>query len=172
MKKIYAPWRHKYVSGTVHIENEKKKKNKKDCVFCSQFAENNDEKYFIIKRFDNCALVMNLYPYNAGHLMVIPFEHKPDFQDFSSKVRNEMMDVVNSGIKIVQNVLKPQGFNVGFNTGIAGGGGIPSHFHIHIIPRWSGDTNFLATIGETKVICSDFNDLYKQFKSEIEKITI
>ena len=115
---------------------------------------------------------MNLYPYNAGHLMIIPFEHKPDFQDFSSDIRNEMMDAVNSGIKIIEKVMKPQGFNVGFNTGIAGGGGIPSHFHIHVLPRWSGDTNFLSTIGETKVICSDFNDLYKKFKSEIEKIEI
>jgi len=168
MDKIYAPWRHSYVTKTAHVEPEKKIKLKNECVFCQQFAENNDNKYFILKRFKHCAITMNLYPYNAGHLMVLPIEHKAELADLSLQAQHELIEQVNAGVELLKKTMKPEGFNIGLNLGIAGGGGIPSHLHFHILPRWSGDTNFLATLGETKIVCSDFNLVYKQLKKALE----
>jgi len=172
MDKIYAPWRHRYVTKTAHVEAEKKIKLKNECVFCQQFAENNDSKYFILKRFKHHAITMNLYPYNAGHLMVLPIEHKGELFELSAQARQEMMELVSISIELLKKTMKPEGFNVGLNLGIAGGGGIPSHLHFHVLPRWIGDTNFLATIGETKIVCSDFSHVYKQLKEELDQIKI
>lgn len=166
MKIIYAPWRHKYVSKTTRSGDRKKMKN--ECVFCEKFASNEDEKNLILKRFNNSAIVMNLHPYNAGHLMVMPIEHKAELHELNQETRAELMEVVNIATKALQKVMNPNGFNVGINLGMAGGGGLPSHLHIHVLPRWNGDTNFLATLGNTKVICSDFNELYKKLRDELK----
>ncbi len=166
MKKIYAPWRHKYVSKTT--KSPDREKAKKDCVFCQQFAENKDEKYLILKRYKNAAIVMNYYPYNSGHLMILPLEHKGELLELTPTVRAEMMELINISIEALKKTMKPDGFNVGINLGSAGGGGIPSHLHIHVLPRWEGDTNFLATTGDTKIVCSDFRDVYKMLKDELD----
>ncbi|MFC1894528.1 HIT domain-containing protein [Candidatus Dependentiae bacterium] len=163
MKKIYAPWRHNYVSKTTCSGDKKKLKN--DCVFCQKFSETNDEENLIVKRFKNSVIILNFHPYNSGHLMVMPFEHKSEFNDLSQEVRAELMEVSNIAIEALRKTLKPNGFNVGINLGMAGGGGLPSHLHIHVLPRWDGDTNFLATIGETKVICTDFKKIYSDLKN-------
>ncbi len=164
MDKLYAPWRHDYVTGTVHKKDKSKLKN--DCIFCQQFSEDNDKKYLIIKRFKHCAVMLNAYPYNSGHLLVLPFEHKGELSDLATEIRNELLEVVNISIEILKKVLKPHGFNVGLNLGSASGGGIPSHLHFHALPRWNGDTNFLTTIGDAKVICSDFYKIYDDLKEK------
>lgn len=170
MEKIYAPWRHNYVSKTT--KSGDRVKSKKECVFCKQFASKDDEKYLILKRFKNTALVMNYYPYNSGHLMALPLEHKGELFELSKAVRCELMEITNIAIEALKKTMKPNGFNIGINIGFAGGGGLPSHLHIHILPRWDGDTNYLATIGNTKVICSDFNQVYKMLKKELNKAKI
>ncbi len=171
MDQLYAPWRHKYVSSTAH--KNKKAKSKRKCPFCAQFAENKDSKFFILKRYKNTAVVMNLYPYNAGHLLILPLKHKKDLASLGKEVRIELMELINIAVQVLEKVMHPDGFNVGLNLGNAGGGGIPGHLHFHVLPRWSGDTNFLATLSNTKVICSDFRKLYKELKSsfpsEIDK---
>lgn len=166
MKKIYAPWRHKYVSRTTRSGDRKRMKN--ECVFCEKFASSEDEKNLILKRFNNSVLIMNLHPYNSGQLMVMPIEHEAELHDLNQETRAELMEVVNIATKALQKVMNPDGFNVGINLGMAGGGGLPSHLHIHVLPRWDGDTNFLATLGDTKVICSDFNELYKKLRDELK----
>ena len=168
MKKIYTPWRHSYVTK----KDDNKKKLKNNCVFCDQFAQDDDEKHLIIKRLRYSAIIMNYYPYNAGHIMVIPFEHKGNLQDFSSEVRAELMEGANVCVQVIQEKLQCEGFNVGINLGAAGGGGIQEHLHLHVLPRWLGDTNFLATLGETKLICSAFKDVYKHLKEGLNKIDI
>ncbi len=165
MNKIYAPWRHNYVSKTT--KSGDRERSQKECIFCKQFTANDDEKYFILKRFKKTAIVMNLYPYNSGHLMSLPFEHKSELFELSKDVRAELMETTNIAIETLKKVMKPNGFNIGINLGFAGGGGLPSHLHIHVLPRWDGDTNYLATIGETKVICSDFKKVYKDLKKEL-----
>ncbi len=170
MKKIYAPWRHEYVTG------KEKKKRKEDlvnqCVFCDEFAQGDDEKNLILKRFKHCVVIMNYYPYNAGHVMVIPYEHKGDLRDLTPEVRAEMMEAANVTMQVIEDETKCQGFNVGVNMGVAGGGGIQEHVHIHVLPRWVGDTNFLATLGDTTLICTDFKEVYASFKKRFDDVSV
>lgn len=170
MKKIYAPWRNSYVSSNQQFR--KKDMSLEACVFCSQLSQNNDEHNLILKRYKNTYVVMNLYPYNAGHLMALPIAHKAELTQLTPDESSEIINVVTLSIEILKVTMKPQGFNVGLNIGSAGGGGIPSHLHMHIIPRWDGDTNFLATTADTKVICSDFKEVYRQLKPHFDKQTL
>ncbi len=169
MKKIYAPWRHGYVTQTANQPNKERLKN--NCVFCDQFANNNDEKSLTLKKFFHSAVIMNRYPYNGGHLMVLPLEHKKELKDLSVEVRTEIMETLNKSIIILEKIINPHGFNIGINMGSAGGGGIPSHLHIHIVPRWEGDTNFCTTIAECKPISIDLSKTYKDLKVEFDKLT-
>jgi ATP adenylyltransferase len=163
MKKIYAPWRSKYVEESVHTKKDN------ECVFCKAIKENDDEKNFILKRGKYCTTIMNIYPYNAGHLMIIPNEHKANLSDLSADTRAEIMEEVNFAIEAIKKTLNPSAFNVGVNLGKASGGGMPSHLHIHIVPRWEGDTNFMAVIAETKQVSFDLKDIYKKIKPSFEK---
>ncbi len=162
MKKLYAPWRHSYVTDDLH--NHKPRESQDECVFCHQIAQNDDEKYFILKRFAHVFVVVNYYPYNAGHLMVLPIKHKANLIDLSSEEHKELFDVVTSATENLKKAMKPHGFNIGINLGAGSGGGIPSHLHVHILPRWQGDTNFLPTLFDAKVVCSDLKEIYKQLK--------
>ena len=114
MKKIYAPWRESYIKNTVQKPNEKRKNI--DCVFCHQLKKNDNEKFFILKRYEHSFVMMNLYPYNEGHLLVLPISHKKDLSSLTNGERHELIDSVNLGINAVQKVLKPHGFNVGINV--------------------------------------------------------
>lgn len=165
---LYAPWRHEYVNK--NRENSEKQNLKNNCVFCHQVALNDDQKYLIVKRFKNCFLMMNKYPYNVGHLMVLPYDHIPDLRELKPEIRAEIFDVASLTVSVVEKVLKAKGFNLGINMGIAGGGGIPSHLHVHILPRWIGDTNFLETIGNMKLLSSDIQLVYQMLKEELEKL--
>lgn len=170
MKRLYAPWRHDYV--TKSSDDFKQKgiaRDKNECVFCTQFQADDDEKHFIIKRFKHCAVMMNFYPYNTGHVMVLPFEHVGDLCQLAPEVRSEMMEAVSLSTNILTDVLHCEGFNIGINLGIAGGGGIPSHVHIHILPRWRGDTNFLETLGQTKLVSADLFKTFANLKAGFAK---
>jgi len=165
MKRIYAPWRNNFVKDAIKNHDQKKMEN--ECIFCHQFEQDDDEKHLILKRYKNCAVMLNHYPYNSGHLLILPLEHKSELEELNLETRAEIMEAINSAIKALKKVLKPLGFNAGLNLGSAGGGGIPSHLHFHILPRWSGDTNFLVTLGQTKVVCSDFHKIYDSLKREL-----
>lgn len=168
MEKLYAPWRTDYVKNL----EPKKEKNKNDCVFCQAFSESEDEKHWILKRFKHCALMLNKYPYNPGHLLILPLDHKPDLISVDKNTRLEMTEVVTQGIELLKKTINPEGFNVGLNLGSASGGGIPSHLHYHILPRWNGDSNFLPLLAGTKVISVDLNTVFEKLKIEAEKISV
>ena len=167
---LYAPWRHDYINRDK--KHEAKKKLKNNCVFCHQLDLGQDEKFLILKRFKTCFVAMNKYPYNVGHLMVLPNKHLAELKDLDKKTRAEIFDVVTLAESVLEKALNAQGFNVGINTGIAGGGGIPSHLHVHILPRWIGDTNFFETIGNVKLLSSDMQKVYKKLKAEFEKLAL
>ncbi len=157
MKKIYAPWRSNYLS-----QSEITSQPDKLCVFCKQFSENQDKKNYIIKRYTHCAVMLNLYPYNAGHSMILPYKHVANFADLTSEIRSELMEVISQTITIIQDSLGCTGINMGTNQGKAAGGSISDHIHVHILPRWLGDTNFLAALADTKQISFDLKKIYEQ----------
>lgn len=166
MKKMYAPWRHEYVTGT----RKKDAHNTTECVFCHQFAAHNDEKYYILKRYSHAAVVMNYYPYNVGHLMVIPYQHASALHELEQETRNQLMELITLSTQVLTKVVKTESFNVGINLGKSGGGGIPEHVHAHILPRWSGDTNFLETLAGVKLISTDFFKIYSDLKNAFELV--
>lgn len=167
VKILHAPWRLLFLPFI-----KRDKRGIEDCVFCTQCAENKDEEYFIIKRFKHCYVALNLYPYNLGHLLVLPKKHTGEFDELDKETRIEMNEVVYHSIKILKEYCAPQGFNIGINTGTAGGGAIPGHLHIHVLPRWVADTNFLPLIAETKVLSVDLPTLYKKMVVLFEKVTL
>lgn len=156
MKRLYAPWRSNYIK-----EERDQHKAIKLCPFCLQFEENNDQKNFILKRYDHTAVMLNLYPYNAGHIMVLPYEHTAHLAELSEPAKIELMKILTMSIEILKKTLKADGINVGLNLGKAAGGSISEHIHIHVIPRWFGDTNFLMAIADTKQIPFDMHEMYK-----------
>jgi len=162
MKRLYCPWRKQYskeVNGT-----KKEGATSDECVFCAKLSENDDEKNYIIKRFAHCAVLLNLFPYNAGHVLVIPYRHVACLSDLSEAERAEIMEVVSKAVECAKDALQAQGINVGLNLGRAAGAGIPSHLHMHVLPRWTGDTNFMPLIADSKTVSFDLNEIYQTLK--------
>ncbi len=170
MDRLYAPWRESYAT---RVDAEKKEHIGHDaCVFCLQLEDGNDEKYFILRRFPNTIVMLNLYPYNGGHLLILPFKHTDSLSQLSPDIRAEIMEVTNQSIIILSEVLEAQGFNVGLNLARAAGAGIPSHVHFHVVPRWVGDTNFLVTLANTKQISVDLYALYTKLRPYFQELKI
>lgn len=164
MKMLYTPWREEYTDTTAQGPKGQNDTTADDCVFCQHLRENNDDHHFILKRYEHTYIVLNRYPYNAGHILILPLEHKAHLYDFSSAVKMELMEHISFTTSVLQKELECHGLNVGINMGKAAGAGIPSHLHIHVLPRWSGDTNFLPIIGGTKVVSTNLAALYERLK--------
>lgn len=162
MKRLYAPWRGKYIADTAHKKDREKPAH--ECVFCQQLQENQDEKHFILRRFNHTFVMLNLYPYAGGHLLLLPYAHVTDLYELESHVLDELMAVTSASTRVVKEVLDAKGVNVGINLGIAAGAGIPSHLHMHVLPRWPSDTNFLPLIGNVKPISIDLPQVYQRLK--------
>lgn len=163
MKHLYAPWRTDYIT----------KKHNKKCVFCAQIEQSNDTENFIIKRFDHCFVMLNLFPYNAGHMMVIPYHHSATLTKLNTAERYEIMEASTMAMNILKKELKADGFNIGVNLGgKASGGSISKHLHMHVLPRWHGDTSFLTTLAETKQISTNLVELYKKLTKAFHKKNI
>lgn len=150
MDKLWSPWRSNY------IESFKTKKDSDACVFCEALKlPIKSKKSLIVYKNNLCYVMLNLYPYNSGHLMVIPNKHISDIYTLSQDEMNEMMSTVRLSMKALEKAMKSQGMNFGANLGKAAGAGIDSHLHFHVVPRWSGDINFMPAIGEVKIISQD-----------------
>ncbi len=166
MDKLWSPWRSKYIESL----GEKEKDDK--CIFC-EAAKNdvNDPENLLVRKGELTFTLLNLYPYNNGHLMVIPFKHIGDFNDLSEQEGSEVIRELQLARRAIIDISQPQGFNVGANLGRVSGAGIDEHIHFHIVPRWSGDTNFMPVLGEVKVISQELKetklkllDAYKKLK--------
>ncbi len=165
MDKLWSPWRSQY------IESFNTGKEKDSCVFCDAVnASIDDDK--CLKVFDGigCFVMMNLYPYNSGHVLVIPKRHLSGFYDLSGEEITEIMKTVRLSMKAIESVMKPQGFNFGANIGKAAGAGIDDHIHFHVLPRWNGDTNFMPAIGEVKIISQDLLQTKKLLVEAFKKL--
>jgi ATP adenylyltransferase len=146
-QRLWAPHRMAYLSG----ENRPLKGNDVDCPFC-EIPKNDDESSLIIHRGSSAYVVLNLYPYNPGHLLICTFRHVADLTDVTDDEKKEMCDLTSDAMKALRMVSKPAGFNLGMNQGAVSGAGVAEHIHQHVIPRWSGDANFMPLIGQTKVL--------------------
>jgi ATP adenylyltransferase len=142
-------------------------KKSESCVFCQKLAQGpeNDHENYVLFRGEHAFVVLNLYPYNNGHLMVLPYDHIASLEDLPLDVQAEMIHLVSHFIKLVRLAMAPTGFNVGMNIGKAAGAGIDDHVHIHIVPRWHGDTNFMPIVAETRVIPEWLDDTYAKLKA-------
>ncbi|MBU1096011.1 MAG: HIT domain-containing protein [Bacteroidetes bacterium] len=150
MEKMWSPWRSAY------IESFKNKKTDEICIFCAAKKQDvAEENSLVVFKGVNIFVVLNLYPYNNGHLMVVPYRHICDLSELTDVENLEIMKLINSSTKSLNEVMKPHGFNIGANLGKAAGAGIDTHLHFHIVPRWNGDTNFMPILGEVKVISQD-----------------
>jgi len=149
----------------------KKKSDKQGCVFCNKSKEkDNDKDNLVLFRGKESFVLMNLYPYNNGHLMVTPYKHVNSIQLLSKSCMNEIMKLSDKSMRIINKKLKSEGFNFGANIGNAGGAGIEDHIHFHIVPRWIGDTNFMPAIGQTKVMVGGLTETYDDLKSNFDKL--
>lgn len=169
MKILYAPWREDYTTSTAPGPQGQEGISEKECVFCTQLHLDN-EQVFILKRCKSSYIMLNRYPYNAGHLLILPFSHTAHLEDLPLESRNELIHLATESTIILKKELKAQGVNIGLNLGKAAGAGIPAHLHMHILPRWQGDTNFLPTLAETKQVSTDLSKLYKTLRPFFEKI--
>lgn len=163
MKQLYCPWRSAYSKDDGR--SKQSDTTEKECVFCTQFKQTDDENNLIIKRFNHNIVMLNKYPYNAGHLLILPTAHVSDLSSMSLDARNEMMELIHKGTNVLREVIQAQGANIGMNIGKIAGAGIPAHLHMHIVPRYAGDTNFMATIAHTKNISFDLQEMMKKIKA-------
>ncbi len=160
MKRLYAPWRSAYTRSIERTKDDSAQCH--ECVFCQQLSSQNDTSHFILGRYQHTCAILNLYPYNAGHILLVPYSHTAELFLLTQEERGELIELASITQEILINALEAQGLNVGINQGKAAGAGIPSHLHMHVLPRWIGDTNFLPLLADTKQISTNLHELYQQ----------
>ena len=159
MQQLWAPWRIEYI----------RMEKMDECIFC-KLPNGDDEKNLILYRGKHAFVIMNNYPYNPGHVMVAPYRHVGEIEDLSEEEWEDVHALTALMVRAIKRTMNPQGFNIGLNIGRVAGAGIEGHLHVHIVPRWNGDTNFMPVISDTKVIVQGIRENYKELKREIEKL--
>ena len=155
--RIWAPWRLAYVTDAA-------KDNEEECIFCAKPAADDDEANLIVHRGERSFVILNLFPYTNGHLMVAPYAHLGRLQELGSEALSEMMALAQRSMDRLEQVYDPHGYNVGFNQGRVAGAGVEHHIHMHVVPRWGGDTNFMPVIADTKVMPQSIEQSYEALK--------
>ena len=160
MNKLWAPWRMDYIRTP-----------KEDgCVFCKKHQSTKDRENLLLFRGEESFVLMNLYPYSNGHLMISPYKHISNTNDISAIGNQEIMSLTNKSMEIIKNIMGADGFNIGANLGKAAGAGIEEHLHFHIVPRWIGDTNFMPVLGNTKVMVEGLQETWDSMKPQFDLI--
>jgi len=160
LERLWSPWRSKYIAGGVDSQKD-------ECVFCRIAANpDQDATNLVLHRGAHAFVVLNLYPYITGHLMVVPYLHTSEFDSVAKEITDEMMDLAKRGQTALREAYSPSGFNLGINLGSAAGAGIADHLHIHVLPRWTGDTNFMTTVGEARVLPEALEITYSKLRQK------
>lgn len=160
MNRLWSPWRSEYIA-TFGTDAEYR-----GCIFCDARVANDDDAHFVVERHETCLTIMNLYPYNSGHILVVPHMHTDSLLDVDDASYHEVTDVVRRWTRVMTETMRPQGFNIGTNIGRASGAGIDQHVHMHIVPRWQGDANFMPVIDDTKVISEDIRRTMQRLRHQ------
>jgi ATP adenylyltransferase len=156
LDRLWNPWRYQYVS----------KENKPDgCIFCALPREDRDEQNLIVYRGQSNYIILNRYPYTTGHLMVVPYHHTNSLQGIDEATAMELFSLVRTAEGKLRSIYRPNGMNLGMNLGEAAGAGIAEHIHMHVLPRWIGDSNFMTVIGETRILPEDLSETYRRLKA-------
>ncbi|MDJ0271842.1 MAG: HIT domain-containing protein [Candidatus Caldarchaeum sp.] len=153
MDRLYAPWRMAYI---------KEGKSDSGCVFCLAAEEKDDRKRYVVHRGKKSFVIMNIYPYNNGHVMITPFRHVGSLEELDDEEMLEMMQLIKWVVKVINNIMRPEGFNIGANIGKSAGAGIEDHIHFHVVPRWRGDTNFMTVVSNTRVLPETVDQTYER----------
>ena len=152
--RIWAPWRLAYVKDAA-------KDNPDECIFCAKPEADDDEANYIVHRGGRCFVILNTFPYTNGHLMVAPFEHIGTLPELDAETVAEMMELAQRAMVALEERYSPHGYNVGFNQGRVAGAGFEHHIHMHVVPRWGGDTNFMPVLADTRVMPQSLADSYE-----------
>jgi ATP adenylyltransferase len=161
MDVLWSPWRYDYIKGNDPGKSE-------GCVFCGIINSSaTDEEKFILKRAEFNFVVLNIYPYASGHLLIVPYEHVASLDKADKQITDEMMDLMKRSQTALSEVYEPEGFNLGINLGRSAGAGVAEHLHTHILPRWSGDVNFMTAIGQTRNLPETLRTTYEKLAGKI-----
>ncbi len=162
MENLWAPWRMAFIAPETPQPQA--------CIFCTKPAANRDAENYILYRGRLCFMLLNLYPYNNGHLMIAPYEHVANVEELDAGTLAELMAQVQLALRALRVAMKPDGFNMGINEGKVAGAGFADHMHFHIVPRWNGDTNFMPVIADIKVVPEHLDIVYQKLKLAIEAL--
>jgi ATP adenylyltransferase len=161
MDYLWTPWRYRYVSDATKDDR---------CIFCDALAAKDDPAKLIIERGAKNFVILNRFPYTSGHLMIVPYAHIPDLASADSETLTEMMLTAQRAQKALQKTYRPEGFNLGINLGRAAGAGVTGHLHLHVLPRWAGDANFMTVAGETRVEPEDLSTTYTRLSAALAEL--
>ncbi len=160
MDTIWSPWRMRYMMNPNRPQ---------ECIFCKAVREEDGPENLIVLRREKVFVILNRYPYTTGHIMVVPYAHVDTIEALDSGARAEIMDLMAEMMILLRELYRPQAFNIGANIGSAAGAGIAGHVHLHVVPRWSGDTNFMSTIGETRVLPEELPDTFRRIREKLTR---
>ncbi|RLI70017.1 HIT family hydrolase [Archaeoglobales archaeon] len=160
MERLFAPWRIRYILAPKH----------EGCIFCDFVKESNDRENLILYRGETSFIIMNRNPYNPGHVMIAPYKHVPSTEDLNDEELLESFKLVNLVIRAIRECMNPDGFNIGVNVGKVSGAGIEQHLHIHVVPRWIGDTSFMPVLADVEVIPEALEETYDKLKRTIDSL--
>jgi ATP adenylyltransferase len=163
VERLWTPWRRAFVESAATDRSE-------GCFLCSGPAAGDDAHHFIVYRAERTFVILNLYPYNSGHLMVAPYTHTGDLAHLDPAVAAELMHTTQRAVAALSHVYAPDAFNVGMNLGKPAGAGVPDHLHVHVVPRWNGDTNFMPVLSETKVLPETLDQTYARLQPAFTSI--
>jgi ATP adenylyltransferase len=155
MDHLWSPWRMKYMEQN---------NQKSQCIFCDAIHADQDDEKLVVFRGKCNFVMLNRFPYTSGHVMVIPYLHKPYFEDLDDPAQLELLRLITTSTQVIRKVYRPDGFNIGANIGTGSGAGVQGHIHFHVVPRWGGDSNFMTTISDTRVIPEDLSETLRKFR--------